>query len=37
MTDSTHKIEGNPEFDDEEEEIDNRNNIITQTELFKNY
>lgn len=37
MTESTHKMEGNPEFDDEEEEIDNRNNIVTQTELFKNY
>ncbi len=36
MTESTHKVDGR-EFEDEEEEVDNRNNLLTQTELFKNY
>ena len=25
------------DFEDEEDELENRNNIFTQTELFKNY
>lgn len=36
LTESTHKVDGR-EFEDEEEEVDNRNNLLTQTELFKNY
>ena len=35
-TDHTNGVEGG-DFEDEDEELEKRNNIITQTELFKNY
>lgn len=37
MTDSTHPAGHNADFEDEEEETDAVNNLITQADLFKSY
>lgn len=37
MTDSTHKVDGGQDFEDEEDEDDGQNNLLTQADLFKSY